>query len=102
MKPWRFHRDIPEEVERTTRWYEKQRSGLGDEFVVVLDAVLARLEERPGVASVAPEDERARRVLLPRFPFALVFVELEDHFLVVAVAHLKRRPGYWLTRLEDD
>jgi len=37
----------------------------------------------------------------PRFPFAIVFVELDDHYLVVAVAHLKRKPGYWLTRLGE-
>src|SRR5262245_25631442 len=101
MKPWHFHEDVPEEVERPESWYDARERGLGDDFIVVLDTVLARLEEGPAMAVPAPEDVRARRVLLPRFPFAIVFVELDDHYLVVAVAHLKRKPGYWLTRLGE-
>lgn len=33
------------------------------------------------------------------FPYALVFVELPDVLHVVAFAHLKRRPGYWRSRV---
>jgi toxin ParE1/3/4 len=40
-----------------------------------------------------------RRALLSRFPYGVVFVELEDHIRVVAIAHAKRKPGYWLHRV---
>lgn len=46
-------------------------------------------------------DLQIRRALLPRFPYALVFVELEHDIRVLAVSHLKRRPDYWLNRLAD-
>jgi len=35
-----------------------------------------------------------------RFPYGIAFEEHERHLLVLAVAHSKRRPLYWLTRAE--
>jgi hypothetical protein len=37
--------------------------------------------------------------LVPRFPYAVVFIDLGTEVNVLAVAHAKRRPGYWLNRL---
>jgi len=37
--------------------------------------------------------------LLARFPYALVFLVREDQVRVLAAAHAKRRPGYWLSRV---
>jgi hypothetical protein len=53
--------------------------------VVELDGVDARLD--------------VRRALLARFPYALVFLILEEGVRILAVAHAKRRPGYWLGRV---
>jgi toxin ParE1/3/4 len=39
-----------------------------------------------------------RRFLLSGFPFALPFVVLEGQVVILAVAHLRRRPGYWIER----
>jgi len=39
-----------------------------------------------------------RRALLRRFPYMVVFEVVEDRIVVWAVAHTKRRPGYWLAR----
>jgi hypothetical protein len=33
------------------------------------------------------------------FPFAIVYVELDTEVLILAVAHGKRRPGYWRERV---
>ena len=46
-----------------------------------------------------PEDLEIRRALLPRFPYALVFISTGVEIQVIAVAHTKRRPGYWLDRV---
>ncbi len=45
-------------------------------------------------------DLEVRRALLPRFPYALVFLELQTEIRVLAVAHAKRHPDYWLNRLQ--
>jgi hypothetical protein len=46
-----------------------------------------------------PADLVIRRALLPRFPYAVIFMDLGEHIRVLAVAHAKRRPGYWLDRV---
>jgi hypothetical protein len=41
---------------------------------------------------------RFRRYLLHRFPFSVVYLEREHSIEVIAVAHHRRRPGYWKRR----
>ena len=38
---------------------------------------------------------RARRYVFPRYPFSLVYILRDDDVEIVAVAHGRRRPGYW-------
>jgi hypothetical protein len=40
-----------------------------------------------------------RRFVLPRFPYSLVYKTDGPHSLIVAIAHAKRKPGYWTSRL---
>jgi hypothetical protein len=37
--------------------------------------------------------------MLAWFPYSVIFQEKEDIVLIVAVAHAKRRPGYWRGRI---
>lgn len=39
-----------------------------------------------------------RRYLPRRFPFSVVFREAADRIEIIAIAHARRRPGYWLGR----
>jgi hypothetical protein len=48
----------------------------------------------------APTDADVRRRRTNRFPYAIVFVETASEYVVIAVMHLRRRPGYWLSRIE--
>jgi len=45
--------------------------------------------------------EAARRYVFPRFPFSLIYPRRNDEVEVIAVAHGKRRPGYWRSRMRD-
>jgi hypothetical protein len=40
----------------------------------------------------------ARRILLDRFPYSVIYRASADEILIIAVAHLRRRPGYWRHR----
>jgi hypothetical protein len=42
-----------------------------------------------------------RRCLLNRFPYAIYYGVAEDGVVVIAVSHLRRKPDYWLERLEE-
>jgi hypothetical protein len=51
-----------------------------------------QLEERPLFFSV-------RRVLLPKpFPYVVFYYRRENAVVVLAIAHGRRRPGYWVER----
>ena len=82
-------------------WYERQRPGLGVDLIEEIERALEVIAESPTAWPRwpgAPTDLEIRRVLLPRFPFALPYLIQPDRIVVLAVAHEKRRPGYWLAR----
>lgn len=84
-------------------WYEDQQKGLGDSFTTALDAAFASLREHPHRAPRAEYyrgRHELRRILLHGFPYVVVYACRETEIIVVAVAHLKRRPRYWLARLD--
>jgi toxin ParE1/3/4 len=78
-----------EELLAAAIWYDDQRVGLGDEFLSAIDEVLERVSEAPLSYPRDRFDERARRALLSRFPFAVVFLVHADDVRVVAIAHAK-------------
>ena len=46
-------------------------------------------------------DSPVRRVLAHSFPYAVMYVAQSDRVWIIAVMHLKRRPGYWKRRLKS-
>ena len=83
------------------RWYERYRTGLGGEFLAEVDSALARLAGTPRVGTPVPgvEDGDVRRIFVRRFPYHVVYIELPDRLQILAVAHDRRRPRYWVGRL---
>jgi plasmid stabilization system protein ParE len=87
-----------EELTEAVRWYESRRSGLGAELLDDVDEAILRLAANPSAGHLLSTDRHTRRILLVRFPYQLVFRVRTTEIVVVAVAHLKRRPGYWKSR----
>jgi plasmid stabilization system protein ParE len=82
------------------RWYNERMAGLGDDFRTELATGIQRIAEGPLMWPMSSYDQRARRYLLSRFPYAIVYVlRQEGDVVVAAVAHAKRQPGYWLKRI---
>ncbi|HUT33556.1 MAG TPA: type II toxin-antitoxin system RelE/ParE family toxin [Planctomycetota bacterium] len=79
------------------RWYEAQRQGLGDEFLLCVDACMAGILRHPRLAPVAHRD--ARRALLRRFPYGVFYVVGEEAISVIAVMDLRRSPRLLEERL---
>jgi toxin ParE1/3/4 len=87
-----------EEFAEALRWYEEQRAGLGAEFFDEVAATTARLEARPEIGTAVSQDGLTRRLLVPRFPYQVVYRVTPDEIVILAVAHLKRRPNHWKNR----
>jgi plasmid stabilization system protein ParE len=58
-----------------------------------------RLRKAPNACS--PYLHGTRRILLNRFPYFIVFRERLHDIQIIAIAHAKRRPGYWTKRLKQ-
>lgn len=91
-----FHPEAVEEAAAARRWYEERSPLAARAFVAELDRGFASIVESP---HAWPEHRSGmRRLLLRRFPFAIVYLVGADRLVVLAVAHLHRRPGYWHQR----
>lgn len=100
-KALRIHRLAEDELADAASWYEARQSGLGISLLDLIDKAVERLLAGVLPSSPAPGVARAkdaRRVLLKRFPYSIVFYEREDEIVIVAFAHSSRRPGYWRSR----
>jgi plasmid stabilization system protein ParE len=81
------------ELRQAMRWYEEQRPGKGAELLDEVDGIFVALSSPTTIGVTVPGVKagvRLLRILLTRFPYAVVYVEHEERVHVVAVAHLKK------------
>jgi toxin ParE1/3/4 len=91
-----FHPLAADEAEAAGRWYRVRNEIASRRFQRELDRAIERILERPETGS--PYLSNTRRILFRRFPFFLVYRVRGDNVEVIAVAHARRRPGYWRAR----
>lgn len=100
--PIRIGEEAEAEMAQAARWYERHREGLGLEFIAAVDRTLRLIEDNPRIGSPTPQtsDKAIRRHPVRRFPYHIVYLELDDRLHILAIAHDRRRPGYWRARLQ--
>jgi toxin ParE1/3/4 len=96
-KEYLFHPLAWQELEEADSWY------FSHSFEVSLD-FLNDLHDAVDEIAVAPRRWSAylygtRRFVIQRFPFSVIYLDDPDLITIIAVAHSKRRPGYWKDRL---
>ena len=91
-----FHPAALREVENAQGWYEERSLFAASAFLREMSAVVQRIRQTPDRYPSA--EAGTRRVLLDRFPFTVYYRVKADTVTIVAVAHQKRRPGYWSSR----
>jgi plasmid stabilization system protein ParE len=87
------------ELDNAIRWYGGQAPGLGDAFLIEVLAAIERIAHFP--EAWHPLTEGIRRCRLSRFPYGLIYTVDNSDILVLAVAHLHRRPDYWRDRMRS-
>jgi plasmid stabilization system protein ParE len=99
-KTWRIEVEALREVENATARYESERAGLGDDFSAAVDATFIEREGTPQIGSVERyRSLEIRRAKVEGFPYLVVYAELEEEIVVVAVMYAGRHPNYWRKRL---
>jgi len=93
-----FHPLAERELIEAAKFYETRAAGLGEDFIRRVQHALVQIVVNPHAGNRLAEGLRRR--LLQRFPFCIIYlVGPGDDISVIAVMHLKRRPGYWRRRL---
>jgi len=95
---YEFLPEAREELVEAAVYYESKEGGLGVRFRNEVGHVVGRIVDDPYLWR-----ERSggyRRVNCPIFPYYVAYFIRADTILIAAVAHGRRRPGYWRDRIE--
>jgi plasmid stabilization system protein ParE len=84
------------EIETAYRWYEKEREGLGSEFLEAVEKMVKAIAENPERFPTIRKD--IRRAVLRRFPYSIFYRIVSGHVVVIACFHGKRNPRVWRLR----
>ena len=95
---YRFHRAAIGEHLDNVSFYESRLPGLGADYLNEFEAVMAHICTAPNFYPVigAPDIHKAG---LKRFPFHIIYRAGQTQIVVLAIAHQRRRPAYWVGRL---
>lgn len=91
-----FHPDALEEVVAAAAWYRERSVAASIAFEEEIAHAMDRIAQAPERYPAFVDE--SRRYLLRRFPFAIVYRVEDQSIEIVAVAHWRRRPGYWRNR----
>jgi plasmid stabilization system protein ParE len=93
-----FLPEADEEFREAVHYYESEAPGVGMAFAVAVHKAVVGVAEFP----LAVPQIRAgiRKKVLRHFPYNVLYSVESDTLLIVAVAHQKRRPNYWRSRLK--
>jgi len=92
-----FHPAALQEARAAVDWYSRRSRLAAVAFVLELEVALSSITESP--ARWPSAIGGCRRYVLHRFPFLVIYREHRAAIEVIAVAHARRRPGYWTGRV---
>ncbi len=98
MKPLapQIHPEAVLEAQAAREWYETKSHEAAAAFMAELDIAVDSIRAAPEL--YPPYLHGTRRYLMRRFPYLIVYRIASTAIEIVAVAHGRRRPGYWKKR----
>jgi plasmid stabilization system protein ParE len=98
-KPVVFHEDAAEDYEAAFEWYWERSSLAASKFSIEIIEAIEQIVKAPHTWPIYLY--HTRRFPLHRFPYKVIYRELPSSIQILAVAHVRRRPGYWKDRLRS-
>jgi len=77
-------------------WYEAQREGLGEEFLLCVEDVYEAIQEKSFAYSCIHRN--IRRALTRRFPYAVFYIIEDQTITILNIYHCRRNPRLWKSR----
>jgi len=95
---YQFHPAAAGEHLESIAFYESRLAGLGADYIAEFEATLVRVSAAPMSYPLdCPPD--IHKAGLQRFPFNVLYRVVSGAVQILAVAHHRRRPGYWMGRV---
>ena len=91
-----FHPEAVAELEDASIVYESRAAGLGKSFAAEVQLTITLIQRFPDTGLTV--GHLRRRVVVPRFPYSLIYRHHTDAIIILAVSHQRRKPGYWRRR----
>jgi plasmid stabilization system protein ParE len=85
------------EFDAAADWYEQQRAGLGLDFVARVGDVFNRIAANPRLHAKVYQE--ARKAVVAKFPYVVIYQEEPGEVLVISVFHTSRDPAIWQSRI---
>ncbi len=92
-----FHPEAAHEFIETAAYYESAAPQLGSRFIFAVEAAEALISAHNEIGQEI--DSGFRHFVLAEFPHSIIYSLEHDRVWIVAIAHHKRKPGYWLERV---
>jgi len=99
VKPVSFLPAARREMREAAFYYRDKASGLGNDFISEVERAVDAVAESPSTWPVF--EGELRRRLVRRFPFAVLYRIDPGEIVIIAIAHLSKKPGYWRSRLRQ-
>ena len=86
------------ELEEAASYYESEQDGLGARFRSEVLRSISRVRQFP--SAYQSFSSSTRRCLISKFPYGIIYHHSmeKNEMVIVAIAHLHRRPDYWVSR----
>ncbi len=88
--------EAEEDLAQAKAWYDGQRQGLGEEFLLCVEEAFEGIRRMPTAHNKVFQE--LRRALIRRFPYAVFYRVDDEQITVVAVYHSRRDPRGWQSR----
>lgn len=98
MKRFRFHPEARLEVVAAGAWYRERSPTAARDFAALIRTGVEGIREHPFAWPLWRGRTDVRHRVLRRFPYSIMYLIEAEVVVILAVAHHKRRPGYWLHR----
>ena len=87
------------ELDEAFEYYELQQKNLGYRFVYEVKNCIELICYYPNAWQKITKN--SRRCIVKNFPYAIIYQILDNKILIIAVAHLHRKPLYWKDRIKE-
>ena len=98
MKPIVFLPEAEQDMLDAVQYYESQAPDLGLDYLSEVERAVHSISTTPETWPIV--EGNLHRRLIRRFPCGILYKIDPDEIIIVAVAHLRKRPGYWKSRLK--